>query len=266
MEEKVMRHWQKVRLDRELIEATRETVTEEMADKRSQDEKLLVTQRRRLQRVERQRQKLVDAYLAEAIPIGDLKQRQAVLAAEEREAERLIRLATFNHELLEERLEIALALLEHCERLYIGGSDDDRRALNQAFFAALEVDREGVMRAILNPPFAELTDRSIGLAEDDDGDEPPDPDDPAPIGPAQQAYLTYHRARRTNPSREPRRVVAASRGPERRNPEAAGPRGSNVTLLAERAGFEPATHLSAGTRFPVALLRPTRTPLRAHTE
>src|SRR5262249_49864203 len=31
----------------------------------------------------------------------------------------------------------------------------------------------------------------------------------------------------------------------------------------ERAGFEPATHLAAGTRFPVALLRPTRTPLRA---
>src|SRR5437016_2055567 len=128
------------------------------------------------------------------------------------------------------------------------------------------MDRDGVQRAILNPPFAVLTDRSIGLAEDDDGEEPPDPDDPAPTGPSRQAYLAYHRARRrTNPSREPRTVVAASRGPERRNPEAAGPRGSNVTLLAERAGFEPATHLSAGTRFPVALLRPTRTPLRART-
>src|SRR5207302_643075 len=42
----------------------------------------------------------------------------------------------------------------------------------------------------------------------------------------------------------------------RRGPEA--PR-----TLTERAGFEPATHLSASTRFPVALLRPTRTPLRA---
>ena len=31
---------------------------------------------------------------------------------------------------------------------------------------------------------------------------------------------------------------------------------------AERAGFEPATQLSPGTRFPVALLRPARTPLR----
>ena len=162
---------------------------------------------------------------------------------------------------------IALGLLEHCERLYIGGSDQDRRALNQAFFAALEMDPDGVRRAILNPPFAELTDLSIGLADEDHGDEPPDPDEPAPIGPSQQAYLAYHRSRRPkNPSREPRRVVAASRGPERTNPEGRGSRGSNVTLLAERAGFEPATHLSAGTRFPVALLRPTRTPLRARSE
>ncbi len=37
--------------------------------------------------------------------------------------------------------------------------------------------------------------------------------------------------------------------------------GGLSAVKAERAGFEPATHLSAGTRFPVALLRPTRTPL-----
>ncbi len=35
-----------------------------------------------------------------------------------------------------------------------------------------------------------------------------------------------------------------------------------LSSVAEGAGFEPARHLSAPTRFPVALLRPTRTPLR----
>jgi hypothetical protein len=34
------------------------------------------------------------------------------------------------------------------------------------------------------------------------------------------------------------------------------------TREAERAGFEPATQLSPGTRFPVALLRPARIPDR----
>ena len=41
-------------------------------------------------------------------------------------------------------LEIALRLLEHCDRLYIGAGDKDRRALNQAFFCGLYIDEEGV--------------------------------------------------------------------------------------------------------------------------
>jgi site-specific DNA recombinase len=240
-EEHVIRHWQSVRLDPDLIAATRAAVTEEMREKRASDVKLLLNQQRRLQRLERQRQKLIDAYLADALPISDLKKRQAAVAAEQRDAERLIELASINHELLEERLEIALGLLEHCERLYIGGSDKDKRALNQAFFAALEVDKHAVTRAILNPPFAELTDRSIGLADEDDDEPEPDGDGPAtPPGRATGAYLAYQRNKRqTNPSRKPRRTVAASGGPERKNPEASQSRGSNVTLMAEKEGFEP---------------------------
>lgn len=52
----------------------------------------------------------------------------------------------------------------------------ERRGLNQAFFAELHLDREGVKRAILNPPFAQLIDRTIVLAEpEDDGEGPEDP-------------------------------------------------------------------------------------------
>ena len=36
-----------------------------------------------------------------------------------------------------------------------------------------------------------------------------------------------------------------------------------IRTMAEGAGFEPARELSPPTRFPVALLRPARTPLRA---
>lgn len=49
---------------------------EDIVERRKLDQKLLITQRRRLQRLERQRQKLIDAYLAEAIPVADLKRRQ----------------------------------------------------------------------------------------------------------------------------------------------------------------------------------------------
>jgi hypothetical protein len=38
---------------------------------------------------------------------------------------------------VEDRLDVALGLLEHCDRLYIGADDNSRRDLNLAFFAGL---------------------------------------------------------------------------------------------------------------------------------
>jgi hypothetical protein len=76
----------------------------------------------------------------------------------------------------------------------------------------LEIDRDGVKRAILNPPFAHLADRSIGLTENSSGQ----PDN-------EQA--TAH-------SRSPRRD-------KNRNPGTSRRRGSNLTLMAEKEGFEP---------------------------
>jgi len=100
-----------------------------------------------------------------------LKQRQEAIAVEQREAERLIELASTQHELFEERLRVALALLEHCYRLYVGATERSRRDLNQGFFANLFVDTDGVKRAILNPPFAQLSDMSIGFEDESDEDE-----------------------------------------------------------------------------------------------
>lgn len=75
--------------------------------------------------------------------------------------------------MVEQRLETALGLLEHCDRLYIGSGETERRALNQAFFDSLYLDENGVVEAVLNTPFAELVDRSITLAGGKDEDEPP---------------------------------------------------------------------------------------------
>ena len=68
-------------------------------------------------------------------------------------------------------------------------------------------------------------------------------------------------------AREARRWGCSSRKSSRRrkpgSPSRPDPgRIDAERVEAERAGFEPATQLSPGTRFPVALLRPARTPLR----
>jgi site-specific DNA recombinase len=236
MDEHVMREWKLRRLAPELVELVRASVTEEMREKRATDSELLKSQRRRLIRLDRQRQRLIDAYLAEAIPVSDLRQRQEALAVEQQEAARLIELASVNHALLEQRLEIALGLLEHCDRLYIGSDDKTRRAMNQTFFAALYVDGNGVQQTVLNQPFAELTDRSIGLAEDsDDGDE-------LAGGPENAGGASG--GRRTSRSQSSRQDSRGSRRPtgarNKENPAATkGPRGSNVNILAAGVGFEP---------------------------
>ncbi len=254
MEEHVIRHWQKQRLAPKLIDYVRTSITEERAEQKSKDEQLLVSQRRRLQKLDRQRQKLIDAYMAEAIPVADLKKRQGAIAVEERDAERLIQLASVNHELFEQRLEIALGLLEHCDRLYIGADEKTRQALNQAFFSELYIDKDGVKRAVLASPFAELTDRTIGLEDDPGDDDDPDLGDD-PEGPTGDPEVKERRPGSPRATTRRRQAVQA-RAQERQNPAARRPQGSNVLLMAERAGFEPARHLSAPTRFPVALLRP----------
>lgn len=118
-ERHVAQHWNVVSFSPKLIEAIRTAVSEQLAEQQAKDKELLTTQRRRLQKLERTRQKLIDAYLAEAIPVADLKRRQAALAVEQRDAERLLKLAGGNHQLAQEHLEIALGLLEHCGHLYI---------------------------------------------------------------------------------------------------------------------------------------------------
>jgi hypothetical protein len=188
---------------------------------------------------------LIDAYRAEAIPVADLKHRQEALAVEQREAQRLIELASVNHALVEERLEIALGLLEHCARLYVGETENARRDLNQAFFSALHVDKDGVTRAVLNPPFAELHDLSIGLADDEDDGGPEDPGRP-------EDWRDTGLRAEPRRSRETVSGVAGTRLAERegtRNPEASRPRGSNVTLMAAGVGFEPTGRLAAASGF-----------------
>ena len=115
-------------------------------------------------------------------------------------------------------------------------------------YSALHVGPEGVIRAPLNPPFAPLRNLTIGF--EDDEDESSD----APQGSSDGDEIRRSQTTARRPKQAPR---GAPRGRTKTNPATnKGPRGSNVLILAERAGFEPATHLAARTRFPVALLRP----------
>lgn len=220
-----MDFWQKQKLAPELVEGIRKSALASLAEQRKENKTILMTQKHRLQKLESQRQKLIDACLAEAIPVADLKSRQESVGAEQRDAQHLIELASTNLDLVEKRLDSALDLLEHCDRLYVGATNGVRREFNQAFFEALFVGVDGVQRAEFRPPFAQLRDFTIGL-EYNDSDEPDD-----------------------NGSND-RHEKLLQNG---KNPSSDGTKGSNVSLLAEGAGFEPAT-----TSRPCRFSRPVR--------
>jgi hypothetical protein len=101
-----------------------------------------------------------------------------------------------------------------------------------ALYSAIYVDENGVNRAVLNPPFAELRNRCIGLIDEDEdgGDEPDDglgsPGDYAGV-------VRPGKARRARPAPK----GAAPRA--RKSPAAQRPRGSNVTHLAEGRELNP---------------------------
>jgi len=78
-----MDFWQKQKLTPELVEGIRKSALASLAGQRKENKTILMAQKRRLQKLESQRQKLIDAYLAEAIPVADLKSRQESVGAEQ---------------------------------------------------------------------------------------------------------------------------------------------------------------------------------------
>ncbi len=235
VERKVARQWRDVALSRELIASIRATVTDELRLASTSAESTIRTQTARLQKLERQKQKLIDAYLAEALPVADLKQRQHTVAVEIHEAERLVAQCSGEFALAGERLETALGLLQHCERLYLRFDTEQRRALNQAFFTGLFLKPNGDVGSELNAPFAELvraTSQDVEPMKDT-----PRPDERPSGSPLAGATgwddVRYHRTKK--PVSHMRRRV------------------SNLSYLAEGVGFEPTvsfpTHAFQACRF-----------------
>lgn len=90
VEQKVAEHWQDIAMPTEMAQRVRVIVTEMIEEQAASGAALLKSQTIRLTKLERTRQKLIDAYLAEAISTTDLKQRQEALASEQQDAERLL--------------------------------------------------------------------------------------------------------------------------------------------------------------------------------
>ena len=214
IEKEIEKLWDRIQFSSEAIVRIREYVEEDLETMRIQGAVLAADQRRRLIQLERQKQKLIDAYLAEAIPVEDLKVRQASVASEMADARRLIDASEIDEATTRERIDTLLKLFENASNLYKRCAPEERRILNQAMFEKMFVD------AFF------------------DDDEPP----------TQATMRKEARGELSAPASAVAQLENQLRASQKGTPSSFSlTEGSNVTNLAERTGFEPAVPLLAHT-------------------
>ncbi len=225
--------WDDVTFHPAILENLREDVDAEFATVDQRRAKTLATQQRRIIILERQKQKLIDAYLTEAISLEDLKPRQEQVQAELTNARDLISQASTQYQMLRSHLETALELAAHAGPFYRRLPSEGRKLINQAFFAQIRIDvgkdsKPFVADVVARPEFKLLSDLAAAL------DAAPRRFTVVPTR-AQEAASPRYLRRST-----PRATTTARRPGKTKNP---GPlvaaRGSNLIQLAEGVGFEP---------------------------
>lgn len=117
-------------------------------------------------RTTEEREKLLHAYYAGAVPVDLLRQEQDRLTTEANQAERHIEVAEASFTDIEGTLGKALDLLADCQRAYLAAPGHLRRQWNQALFERLVVYDDEIGEAESAEPFATLADpelpRSLG--------------------------------------------------------------------------------------------------------
>ncbi len=161
IERAVERAYVDIHLPREQADLVRERLDEALAGMREQANQEAARQRRRLARLTGERERLLHAYYAGAVPIDLLRQEQDRLATEIAQAERHLETAEQSFGEVQAKLDKALDLPANCERAYREAPGHLRRQWNQALFERLLVHDDRIDQAEVAEPFATLADPEL---------------------------------------------------------------------------------------------------------
>ena len=157
VEESVAAHYAKVQLPPEDLDRLRHYLGEQLSGLAQHAERECSTHERRLRKLDRERQKLLAAHYADAIPLDLLKTEQNRISTEVSTAERRLATAAADFQTAKTNLERALTRIGDCEAAYHEASPAMRRQFNLAFFTRLLVDHDdGSISGELAEPFATL--------------------------------------------------------------------------------------------------------------
>ena len=244
VEAAVVAEWHSVTFSGELISGVRTAVGGEFESMLRRDHLVVAEQTKRVARLEARRTRLLDGFTDGIIAKTDFAERQAAVDRELREARKLISGASRIHKELKERVETNLALLRHAGQLYELLPDDGRQTLNQVRYEALEidVDEDGNV-FVADRELTEVAEAFELVANDvrqDLGESPRRDHEDKSDGQSNRQHRPPARPSGFHGgSRHPRHQTDVKRrGRKTTNPARYRDRGSNLTNLAERGGFE----------------------------
>ena len=134
VEKKIEDHYRRIQLDPTLRTGIEELVRDEFQIAQTRMEKTRADLKREKDKFERQREKLMEAHYAGAIPVDLLGREQERISRSLREIEARTAATLTEFETIEENLARALDLAGDCGAAYEEAPDHIKRMFNQAFF------------------------------------------------------------------------------------------------------------------------------------
>ena len=149
------------RLDRDTAAALEHTLIVEFEAQRKESDQERERLLKRQQRLLAEREKLLQAHYAEAIPLDLLREEQERIRVALGQINERLASAERAYGIVETTLVAVLALLEDSPGRYIAAGPQLRRQMNQAFFKRIYVDQTGELRGELAEPFSTLLSRPV---------------------------------------------------------------------------------------------------------
>jgi len=163
---KVGERCRKVQLPEQMIDKIRDLILDEMKVHRVEAERDQKTQTKRIRRLKDEQAKLLQAHLADAVPVDLMKSEQKRIGRELGEAQTRVDASSLKFNQVEKNLIQALKFASQIGDAYAAAGDTVRRQLNQALFDKIyldDADDDSGTTHVLAEPFELLL--SDGISE-----------------------------------------------------------------------------------------------------
>ncbi|WP_425269615.1 recombinase family protein [Gordonia alkanivorans] len=153
LEDLVTAHWQTVTLNETQTAAIRALVLDHMRILLPDAARARQAASERLQQLEQESRKLLEAFYADAIGTPELRNEQARIASERAKSEARLGEFDLQESHLTTKLEGCLALLGNAHEHYLSADAKSRRDLNQSIFTHLYVHDDDIVASDLSPAY-----------------------------------------------------------------------------------------------------------------